>query len=61
MEKIYQRICEKCGVELIYKSRQSYSQANKVNSLCRSCGTRKSANRNSDLSILLKDSYETFY
>lgn len=61
MEEPYKRICLQCGKELLYKSKQSYQQAVKNNSLCKSCGMKKVQKRNSDLSVLLEDSYETFY
>ena len=33
----YKRICPKCGKEIIYKSKYTMINANKINSLCRSC------------------------
>ena len=59
------RECPKCGKELIYKSKDTFRNANKVNGLCRNCAGLKRVNENnersSDLSILLNDSNETFY
>lgn len=33
----YKRVCDKCGVEIIYKSKRGYFNAKRNNSLCRSC------------------------
>ena len=53
----YVRICPNCRHEIEYKS---YS-ANKKSSECRSCAYRKSATRVADLSVLLEDTYESYY
>jgi len=62
MEKL-KRICKNCGKELIYKSLVAYNNANKIDGLCKSCGAKKRAktNRAANLSLLLEDSYESFY
>jgi len=59
----YIRICPCCGKEIEYKYKSTFDNANKINSLCRSCGTYKRANndRYGDLSFLLNDTNETFY
>lgn len=59
----YKRICPKCGKEIIYKSKYTMNNANKINSLCRSCAQIQQQNekRCADLSILLNDTYESFY
>lgn len=59
----YKRICPECGKEIIYKYKSTYESANKINSLCRYCGTYKISNnkRYGDLSILLENTYESFY
>lgn len=59
------RECPKCGKELIYKNKDTFRMACKVNGLCRNCAGLKRVNENnersSDLSILLNDSNESFY
>lgn len=59
----YIRICPCCSKEIEYKYKSTFDNANKINSLCRSCGTYKRANndRYGDLSVLLNDTNETFY
>lgn len=59
----YKRNCPKCGKEIIYKSKGAMNNASKINSLCRSCAQtiRQNENRYGDLSILLNDTYESFY
>lgn len=61
----YKRECGKCGKELIYKSKLTYSNAIKKDGLCRSCAGREkiesSGKRAANLSLLLEDSYESFY
>ena len=66
MEKIeLKRECPICGKELNYKSKDTFRMACKVNGLCRSCAGLKKVNENnersSNLSILLDDSFESFY
>ena len=63
MDKIYKRICEKCGQEMIYSSASSFYNARKKNSTCRSCSAKEIADqkRNGDLSKLLEESYEAYY
>lgn len=63
MEKQYKRICPCCNKELLYKYKSTYNTAIKNNSLCRSCAETKRQNkeRYGDLSILLNDTYESFY
>ena len=59
----YKRICPCCNKEIIYKSKSAMINANKINSLCKSCaGLKRFDNeRYGDLSNLLNDTYETFY
>ncbi len=63
MEKQYKRICPCCNKELLYKYKSTYNTAIKNNSLCRSCAETKRQNKEhyGDLSILLNDTYESFY
>lgn len=57
----YVRICPNCGHEIEYKSYSAWHSANKKSSECRSCAYRKSATRVADLSVLLEDTYESYY
>lgn len=59
----YKRICSNCNKELLYKSQAAYKLANKNNSLCRSCASKKKQiNKHcADLKVLLEDTPEAFY
>lgn len=61
MEKIYERICPKCGKKIIYKSYGGWYLSTKRNCLCRECASYLRITHDSDLSILLEDTPETFY
>lgn len=37
----FKRTCPKCGKELTYKSKASYKNAVRANSICRNCASRK--------------------
>lgn len=57
----YKRICPKCQKEIEYQSYSSWYNANKKNSLCRSCAYKKSTERCANLQKLLLDTPEAFY
>ena len=59
----FKRICSNCGKELTYKSKISYKNAVKSNSVCRSCASkeRQKENHCANLSNLLLDTPEAFY
>lgn len=59
----FKRICPNCGKELMYKSKTSYKNAIKSNSLCRSCASKERQREKhcADLSNLLLDTPEAFY
>lgn len=57
----YKRICPNCSKELIYKSYSAWYNANKLNSLCRSCGAKQRAQHCGDLSKLLEDNPISWY
>lgn len=57
------RVCPNCGKELVYKSKTSYKNSIKNNSMCRSCASkeRQKENHCANLSNLLLDTPEAFY
>ena len=57
----YTRICAKCGKLLKYSCYASWHYANKHNSICKSCKHKEIIKKNYDLSILLDNSYISFY
>ena len=63
MIKKYKRICPNCGKEIFYMHKITCNRANKINSLCRSCGTYKRASKErlGHVEILLENNVESFY
>lgn len=57
----YRRKCPKCGKELEYKSYSAWYNANKKESLCRSCGCKKDQEHTAKLEKLLEDCNESYY
>lgn len=57
----YKRICPNCGKELVYQSYTAWYNANKANSLCRSCGCKKATKHCGNLEKLLEESFESYY
>lgn len=57
----YKRKCPKCGKELEYKSYSAWYNANKKESLCRSCGCKKDQEYVAKLEKLLDESNEAYY
>lgn len=57
----YTRICSNCGKVIEYKSYTAWHNANKVNSVCRSCSAKARTKRVANLAILLDDNLESYY
>lgn len=57
----YVRICPNCNKEIEYKSYSAWYNANKKQSLCRSCSYKQSTKRVADLSKLLDETYIAYY
>lgn len=57
----YTRICSNCGKVIEYKSYAAWHNANKVNSVCRSCSSKIKTKRVANLAILLDDCLESYY
>lgn len=55
------RICEVCGKELHYSCASAWRLAEKNHALCKSCASKKRIKRLNDLTILLKETPETYY
>ena len=57
----YKRICPICKKELEYKSYSAWYNANKSNSICRSCASKQKAQHCGDISKLLENTFEAWY
>ena len=57
----YKRICPICKKELEYKSYPAWYNANKSNSICRSCAAKQKAQHCGDISKLLENTFEAWY
>lgn len=57
----YKRICKNCEKEITYQSYTAWYNANKVDSLCRSCSCKQATKRCADLSKLLENTPQAFY
>lgn len=58
---MWKRNCPKCHKEIVYKNIISYKNACKNNTKCIQCTRLNNMKRSADLSILLKDTPESFY
>lgn len=57
----YKRICPKCEKEIQYKSYSAWYNANKKDTLCRSCSAKVKAPHCGDLKKLLEENNEAYY
>lgn len=58
---MYTRICPNCGKEITYKTYSGWYNASKNNTFCLNCANYNKTKHDSDLSILLKDTPESYY
>jgi hypothetical protein len=57
----FERVCKVCGTTMFYKSKDSYLNSIRKNTLCQSCGGRLAAKKDSNMGVLLEETNESYY